>query len=388
MNLKEPPSERPTRVLHLVHKYTVGGAEAVLGNLCNYSGDRIINKIISFTDYHPDYARSLNGDTQIVSINKQEGNDLSVPKNILKQINSYRADIVHAQGWGTYIEGLVATKMLCRRRCKFIYAFHGKTASDVNIGISQRQKIAQKIASAFADAIITPSYQMADDYANLTGVRRDMVRVIYNGIDISSFNLELQNAKLNIGLHENDFAIGFVGRLDPVKNLTGLIHVFDMFLNKVHKTKRHKIKLLIVGDGSEKDKVSKLTKEMQLTDNVILLGRRDDIPFCLAAMDIFIQPSFYEGHSNTILEAMMSGLPVISTLVGGTPEIIENGKNGFLYDPDNYCGMAGQILSLYGNSELCKSVGMAGRKTVINKFTVEKMVDQYKNLYNDLLENV
>lgn len=377
-----------TRVLHLVHKYAVGGAEAVLGNLCNYSGDRIKNKILSFTDYDHGFAYFLTDDIQIVSINKKNGNDFRVPNIISKQIDSYRADVVHAQGWATYIEGLIAAKLLSKRRCRFIYAFHGKTASDVQNGMSHRQKIAQKIASIFADAIIAPSYHMAEDYAGMTGVSRDKVNVIYNGIDINRFKQKFQNTRLKIGLNENDFVIGFVGRLDPVKNLTGLIQVLDLFLNEIKPSERSHIKLLIVGDGIEKNTIIRLAKEKCLTDNLVLLGRRDDIPACLTAMDMFIQPSLYEGHSNTILEAMISKLPVISTHVGGTPEIIVNGENGFLFKPDNYTGMAEKILSLYHSPDLCKSVGLAGKMTVQKKFSVERMVNEYEKLYQKLLQNV
>jgi glycosyltransferase involved in cell wall biosynthesis len=102
-------------------------------------------------------------------------------------------------------------------------------------------------------------------------------------------------------------------------------------------------------------------------------------------MDVFIQPSLYEGHSNTIVEAMAASLPVISTDVGGTIEIIDNGENGFLFSPYDHQAMGKAMLACYSSRSLRARIGVAANKTVVHQFSVERMVREYEKLYVTLL---
>jgi len=126
--------------------------------------------------------------------------------------------------------------------------------------------------------------------------------------------------------------------------------------------------------------------EMGLSDQIVLKGRSDDIPLCLSAMDVYVQPSYYEGHSITILEAMGMGLPVISTRVGGTPEIIKTGENGFLFNPDDHQSMAEMIYKLYNDNALRDGMGAIAKKTVKERFSVEQMTKEYESLYAELIK--
>lgn len=371
-------------ILHIVHNYTIGGAEVVLANLCKHSSPEINNLICSLTS--PDEAFiKKHKEQQVISLNKKPGNDFAVINRIKVIIREHKIHIVHAQGWATYLEGLIPTKILSKKRPKFIFAFHGKTIEDVLSGIPLRRRLAQRIASYFSDKIIAPSIDMATDYMRTFGVAKNNIQVIYNGIEIDRFSTKVDNAKEKIGIHADNFIVGFVGRLDRVKNLEGLIQVFSIFLEQLTSSQQSRSVLLLIGDGEERLKIEKLSTELGLSQNIIFTGRSDKIPLYLSAMDVYIQPSFYEGHSNTIIEAMAASLPVISTDVGGTHEIIDHETTGFLYQPDDYQGMADILSELYNSSSLRQKIGERGRKTVSSNFSVEKMVAGYEQLYKELL---
>lgn len=373
------------RVLHLVHAFQTGGAERVILELTRHASDASHNYVCSLTKAQ-DLATQLDSKrVGFTCLNKRAGNDPRIIAALSRLIDEEGIDVVHAQGWGTFIEGLLAAKWSSKRRPAFIFAFHGKTMEDVAHGIPLRRRIAQRVAQCFTDACIAPAAHMADDYARSVGLRRERIDVIYNGIDIDGFGRDSRHdARSALGVRDNDFVVGFAGRLDPVKDIRGLIKVFELFRNRL-ESNREQARLLVVGDGLEREAAEKFAAERGLRENVLFAGLRTDIPRCMAAMDVYVQPSFYEGHSLTILEAMAAGLPIVSTSVGGTPEIIRNGSNGFLYRPGDYEQMAAVVLDLYRQPSLSSKIGRAGRKRVAEHFSVGVMVHQYENLYRRLV---
>ena len=127
--------------------------------------------------------------------------------------------------------------------------------------------------------------------------------------------------------------------------------------------------------------MKQLARDLHLEGDILFLGMRNDVSLCLSAMDVYVQPSFYEGHSNTILEAMAAGLPVISTSVGGTPEIIEHGHSGLLFQPDDLEGIAGAIFTLWQDEKKRQVLAEAGKETVKQRFSAETMVRSYSDLF-------
>lgn len=376
------------RVLHLVHAFQTGGAERVVLDLTRHGSRSIENHVCSLCEPH-DLTSQLDSErVGFTCLHKRSGNDLRVIAALAGLIDEERIEVVHAQGWGTFVEGLLAAKWLAKRRAAFIFAFHGKSMEDVARGVPLRRRIAQRVAQWFTDACVAPACHMADDYARTIGLRRDRIEVIPNGVDIGRFGPgSRRDARSALGLGADDFVIGFVGRLDPVKDIRGLVEVFARFRKNL-PLNRERARLLIVGDGTERGTAESVIADRGLGESVLLTGLRTDIPQCMAAMDIYLQPSYYEGHSLTILEAMAAGLPVVSTSVGGTPEIIEDGRSGLLYRPGDYEQMAAAMLSLYGQPALRAEIGNSGRKRVAEHFSVDTMVRRYEELYRRVVRIV
>jgi len=370
-------------VLYLIHRFTFGGTEKVIVNLVNNSSPYIHNIICSFCDHDSEFVEELYPlRRHVISLNKKQGNDLSIPFKIASICHKQNIHIIHALGWATYAEGIFAAKFL--RKLKFIFSFRGKTIEDT-FKIPKRRIYAQKLFAYLCDVIITPSENLKKEYAHMIGINEKKIKVIYNGIDIDKFNFhksDVRNSKRKeFGLKMEDIVIGSVARFDPVKNLTALIFAFS----KVKKNISDKCKLLLIGDGPEMPKIKKMIKNLDLTKDVILPGMRKDIPECLNTMDIYAQPSRSEGVPNSILEAMASGLPVIATNVGGVPEIVLHDKTGILIDWHNQTALIKAIEYLIKNHNKRKEMGKLGRERVLSKFSIQKMVSEYENLYKDLI---
>jgi glycosyltransferase involved in cell wall biosynthesis len=206
------------------------------------------------------------------------------------------------------------------------------------------------------------------------------VVVIYYGVEIPSLSPDTrEKARLELGLPPDALVCGAVSRLDALKGIDDLILAFA----QVEATRA--AYLVIVGEGPERQRLEKIVQDIGVSDRIIWAGYRAGVPHLLPAFDIFVQPSMHEGLPNTVLEAMAAGLPVIATGVGGTPELVVNGKTGLLVPPANPAALADAITALSENPVARGSMGWAGRQRVQQHFTIEEMVQKTEQLYEDLL---
>ncbi|MCK4825937.1 glycosyltransferase, partial [bacterium] len=382
---KEDEYLMSTTILHLLYKLTFGGTERVIVNLANNSHRDVDNIICSFTDCDEDFLKELSGTKRVVfSLHKKEGNDFSIPFKIASFCRHHDVDIIHSLGWATYAEGLFAAR-ISGKKCKFIHSFRGKTIEDT-INIPQRRILAQHFFSNFCDAIITPSEESRKEYSRLINIDPEKIRVIYNGVDINRFQIDnsdsLKENMNEFGLKKEDIVIGSAARFDPVKNIDALVRAFA----RLPKSILEKCKMLLLGDGPELPFVRNTAKDLGVKEKVIFPGMRSDIPKCLSLVDIYVQPSKFEGVPNAVLEAMAAGLPVIATNVGGVPEIVEDGRTGILVEVDDETTLAQSIDLLIEDSGKRRKMGLFGRKRVVFRFSIQKMVSEYEKLYEQIMQ--
>ncbi len=369
-------------ILHLIHKLTVGGAERVLANIVNSGHDRFRHVICSFCT-PDDFCKTINDQVTLVSLNKQEGNDFRIPFRLAKLCRQYEIDLIHSIGWSTYLDGFLGGLLRLNKKPRFVYAFHGKTIEDL-ARMPQRRIWAQRLLANGCDAIIAPSLEMKRDYAQTFGIEQGRIRLIYNGVDEKLFSPvdAFNQAKTDFGFTADDVVFGCIARLDPVKNLPALIRGFAL----VQKT-APQAKLMIVGGGQQHDELLKLVADLQLQNSVLLTGERSDIEHCLRGMDVYVLPSFYEGFSVTILEAMAAGLPIVAGRVGGTPELVQNGRNGYLFDLSrSHENELSRLMGQLGEDRLLRErMGRQSRKLVAQQFTLAGMVQNYETLFSELV---
>jgi len=190
---------------------------------------------------------------------------------------------------------------------------------------------------------------------------------------------EKQNFKRELGIPENSLIAGTVGRLVPVKGPEFLIDAAKYIISKNPDTL-----FIFTGDGHLKQNLEKKAFEMGIKENIIFLGWRDDVAKIISIYDIFVLPSLNEGMGRVLVEAMAIGKPIVASNIGGIPDLVTHGKNGFLVPPKNPEQLAKYIQILLEDKEKRGKIGLAGREMALN-FSAENMVKMIASLYEELL---
>jgi glycosyltransferase involved in cell wall biosynthesis len=234
-----------------------------------------------------------------------------------------------------------------------------------------------------SDALIAVSLYTKKELTELYDVDEEKIHVIYNGVDTQKFrpNRKRVSLRLELGLKEKHKIILCVGRLYYRKGITILLKSIPEVVQKFKD-----VRFVISGKGFKKNEenLRKLTEELEIEKYVMFLGYVPDekLPDLYAASDIFVLPALYENFPFAILEAQSTGLPVISTKVGGIPEFLKENKNGFLVEPGDLEQLAQKIMTLLKDPELAEELGKCGRSLVEEKFAWPLITDQVVDLYH------
>ena len=241
------------------------------------------------------------------------------------------------------------------------------------------RKIQMKVAQA-ADKVIVPSRFLAK-VVGYWGVKNENIKVVYNGTDFKPVQMEKEKARREIGISGN--VILSAGRLVPWKGFRMLIKVMPELLSNDQF-----VRLGIGGEGPEMENLKLMKNNLGLNGKVFLVGKKSqkELKIYLAAADIFVLNTAYEGFSHQILEAMASGVPVITTNAGGNTELIKQGENGFMVKYNDELNLIEAIKGVFDNKNIREKFIKEGRKTA-RKFTVKKMTDETIEVFNSLVEN-
>jgi sugar transferase (PEP-CTERM/EpsH1 system associated) len=233
------------------------------------------------------------------------------------------------------------------------------------------------------------SKDLADWLAQDVGIPRSKIVQLYNGVDAGRFQPRAKRTVRRGALPDDfgepgDIVIGTVGRLEPVKDQVTLVRAFVRLLEISEHPSR--LRLVLLGDGALRSRIETVLSENGATQAVWIAGSRDDVPKILPQLDVFVLPSLGEGISNTILEAMASGLPVVATRVGGNPELVDEGTTGTLVPAADPEAMAQALKCYVDDADLRIRHGDAGRRRIESTFSLEAMVDRYQHLYDACLQ--
>ena len=371
--------EHKINIAHVVYSFGTGGIENGIVNIVNNLDVQRYQHVICCLTQAGNFTKRLKTKNYLIyELNKNEGNDFHIIFKLKTIFKLLETDVIHLRGWPTLIEGLLGAKLA--GVSKVIYGFHGKTASDI-AGKNIKRKIAESLAITFVNKVVTLSDIMKKDYQKYTSVSERKIDVIHNGVDIEKFRFHhcCKAAREKFGFSEKDVVIGSVGRLDSVKDFITLLQAFALV---GHFTRN--AKLLIVGAGQEYQMLQTLAFDLKIHEDVIFTGHRDDIPALLQLMDIYVQTSLYEGFSNTIVEAMASGLPIIATNVGGNALLVSEGQNGFLVEPRSPEELRSKLAFLISEVNIRQMYAQSSRDIAMKNFSIAKMIDSYDSLYSRL----
>ncbi|MEO6824503.1 MAG: TIGR03088 family PEP-CTERM/XrtA system glycosyltransferase [Nitrosospira sp.] len=373
----------PPLIVHVIHHLGVGGLENGLINLINHiPPERYRHAIICLKGYSDFRWRITRENVEIIALNKREGKDFRVYFNLFKMLRRLKPDIVHTRNLGTMEGQVIAAVAGARAR---VHGEHGRDIFDLH-GKNRKYNLLRIAIRPFVDHFIAVSRDLESWLVNTVGATPHRINQIYNGVDSLRFHPRSgENFKGGPQgfFTDNVFVIGSVGRMASVKNYPGLIQAFLALLKE--PAARERFRLLIVGEGSSRQECIDMLREAGAEALAWFPGERADIPELMSAMDLFVLPSLGEGISNTILEAMATGLPVVATNVGGNVELVKEGLTGILVPPGVPAAMTEAILQYYRNPDLVVKHGKAARQQIEASFSMEAMTKGYLQVYDKAL---
>ena len=365
-----------TKIMHIVDSLNIGGLENGVVNLVNYlDHTKFIHVICCLREVGPMAGRLHTKETEIICMGN-DSTDYFMPMKLMHLISRIRPQVVHTRNWGT-IDGIIAAKLA---RVKYVvHGEHGREFTDLH-GSNYRRNLARWALGTWVNSFVAVSDEIKSWLVNKVRIPEKKIVTIINGVDTKKFYPPVDKGKVkqDLGIDPGTFIIGAVGRLDKVKNYEMLLKAMPL------KSGEFPYKLILIGDGPERDSLESFVTTHRLS-NVEFLGEKINVQDYLQAFDLFVLTSVGEGISNTILEAMATGVPVIATRVGGNPEIIEDNVTGSLIPSGDYALLNEMISKYMNNKSLCQSQGQAGRFRCEKLFSLNVMVEKYDRLYSNLL---
>src|SRR5882672_2840780 len=371
-------------VAHVIYRLDVGGLENGLVNLINrFPAQRFRHAIISLTDYSEFRQRLTRGDVPVFTLNKPPGNSPVTQFNLWRLLNRLRPDIVHTRNLAALEATLPAALAGVPVR---IHGEHGRDVDDLD-GTNTRRQIVRRLYKPLVHQYIALSQDLASYLRDRIGVPPARVAQLYNGVDFTLFHPagERRDAVPHPDFSgPGHFVIGTVGRMQEVKDQLTLARAFVRLMHLMPGAER-RLRLVMIGEGPLRERVRALLAEAGMEKYAWLPGNRDDVAGIMRGFDLFVLPSLAEGISNTILEAMATGLPVLATAVGGNLELVQAGVTGTLVPRDDPGSMARAVLAYAESGELCKRQGLEARRAVVAKFSMDAMVNAYMSVYDQVL---
>lgn len=385
---------RKIRVAHIVARMVTGGAEEdVLLIIEGLNKNKYEIDLIVGEEFRKDILNKINDKRfEIIQLKGLTGklNFLYDPIIVIKLINLLKRnhyDIVHTHLTKTGILGRISARIA---GVPIIFRGLQGTAFQTfnNKLLDWALTLFEKITSKFTDAYISVSDILSKEYLENGIGKKENYFTVYSGIDMDKFyyarkNINHKNKLAELGISLNSFIIGNVSRLELSK---GHMFLLDSFKKVINERKDYPLKLLIVGDGYEKDNLINYSKKLNIEDKVIFTGYREDIEEIMAVMNIFVLTSLREGLPKVLVQAAAVGMPLIAFNVDGIPEIIKDGYNGFFVKPKDVHQIANRIIRYIDNEDLIISHSQQGREFVKGKWSIEDMVNKVDKIYQSFIK--
>lgn len=358
------------RVLQVVLSLHPGGTERLLVELVTRLNDELPMAVCCL-DERGAWAREVEDHgVHVAALGRTPGFHPSLGRSIAREARRHRASVIHAHHYSPFIYSALAR--LWGSDCPVIFTEHGRLS---DAPPSPKRRLVNHLFSRVPGRAFAVSEDVRQ-HIIAEGFPASRVGVIYNGISVGPLPdaSARRAARAQLGVTDDVFVVGTIGRLDPVKDFGTLIDAVALLAAKTQTL------LIIVGDGDQRATLEQAVADRKMTDAVRFLGHRDDARAWLAGCDGYANSSVSEGVSLTILEAMAAGLPVVATRVGGTPEIVD-ASCGRLVPARDPAALASALLELASAPEVRGELGRAARKRAESRFTIERMVAEYAEVY-------
>ena len=296
--------------------------------------------------------------------------DLGFLMSLIRFLESERFDVIHAYSFTA--ELWIALARLFANRATLITSIRGKYDEYAPWQWRIKRWVTRQ------SALVISNSKMAAEFAyERMGLPWDGCTIAYNGVRTPEADLPLPRDLTELQARYA-WILTFVGRFGPEKNIPCLMRA----ARRLQEEGLDRIGIWLVGDGAERQKIEAMADEFDLR-HVHLLGERHDVDAILLHTDATVLPSFWEGLSNALLEAMATGKPVIASNVGGSPEIVQHERNGLLFPSDDDRALAEAIKRLADDPAYCSALGSEGKVMIAKRFSIAAMVKQHEGFYSE-----
>jgi sugar transferase (PEP-CTERM/EpsH1 system associated) len=367
------------RVMHILYSFDMGGLENNIANLINsMDHKRFSHSICIFSDKTAAFQKVKTEDVKIFIVRRRFANDPTLVFRLARLLKKERPDIACTYNWGG-IEGIPASRMGGIKT--IIHSEHGFDAEEI-----YRQKLRRifirRLLLEKCDKIIAVSRFIRRWLAETVKISKEKIAYMPNGCDLKIFYPGKDTEKRrSLGVEERDIVIGSVGSLKEMKGFDELVTAFA----KIAK-ERDSLKLLLIGDGPQKDGLKRLAENLGVAKKTIFTGEIIETAFLYRAMDIFVLPSLAENFPIALLEAMATGLPIVATDVGDVRYMLDEENGGVIVKVKDAPAISrGVEYLLDDRTEAIRRSGFA-RKRVEELFSLDRMAAAYGSLYLKAIE--
>jgi sugar transferase (PEP-CTERM/EpsH1 system associated) len=375
----------PPLVLHVLYRFATGGLENGVVNLINHMPPGAFrHAVLALDTVDPAFARRVTREgVALHALNKPPGHAYRLYPEVWRLMRRWRPAIVHTRNLAAL--ELQVPAWLARVPVR-IHGEHGRDVEDLD-GNDRRLQWVRRAHAALVQRHVVVSRDLERYLVQRVGIDATRVEQIYNGVDTARFRPAPPGAELVPGCPfdpARHWIVGTVGRLQAVKNQTLLLQAFLRAL-ELDPAMRSSARLAIVGSGALRAPLDELVDQAQAGALVWMPGERADVPHLMQGLHAFVLPSRAEGVSNTVLEAMACGLPVLATAVGGNVELVQPERTGLLVPSQDVESMARALVRMHADRGAAAAWGRAARQVIESRFSLQVMVSRYEAVYREAL---
>jgi glycosyltransferase involved in cell wall biosynthesis len=311
-------------------------------------------------------------------LNRRAGLDWRSTWRLSRLIRRERVELLHAHQYTPFFYALTARWL--GRRVPVLFTEHGRHFPDYP---RRKRIVANRLLLGRRDRVIGVGEAVRRAVIANEGIRAERVAVIYNGIDLGGSGngvADREQIRREMGVEPSDLVLIQVARLDYLKDHATAVRTLERVV-----AQRSATKLVLVGEGPEREKIETEVHQRRLTEHVRFLGLRTDVSRLVPAADLFLLTSISEGIPLTLIEAMSVGVPVVSSGVGGVGEVVQDGQTGLLAPAGDDRALAEHVLSLANDPSRRGEMGRLGRERAAAVFSEKQMHAAYRGLYEDML---
>jgi sugar transferase (PEP-CTERM/EpsH1 system associated) len=377
-------SDKRALVLHVMYRFDTGGLENGVVNLINHMpADAYRHAVLALTEVTDFKHRIQRTDVEFISLHKPPGQGIWQFPKLFKLFHQLRPHIVHSRNLAALEVQVPAWAAGVPVR---IHGEHGRDVGDLDGNNVTYQRM-RRVYKPFVHHYIALSRDLDDYLVQKVHAPKSKITQAYNGVDTDRFcpapggKQAIPGCPFDPARH---WQIGTVGRMQTVKDQTLLAKAFVLAL-QLDPSLKDRLRLVMVGEGPLRALAQGILEAAGVADLAWLPGERSDVADIMRGLHAFALPSLAEGISNTILEAMASGLPVIATAVGGNADLVQQPETGVIVPAADAQAMAGEIVNMANDQANSRNMGNAGRQRVLNQFSMQAMVATYQGVYDQCM---